>query len=129
MKYLTLLSVCLLLVSCNDTIDTDFCEAVVFDDVNYLQDYIDDILEDLDPRPLAEDPLGHEENLFILADELNSQNPCLTAEVLCYACVKTLPPQSELIITVNDGAGFITKVIDVVTPEEETMFFVGIHLP
>jgi len=75
---------------------TNFCEANLSEDLEYMTEYLDDILEDLPPFPIAGDPLGHEENLFILIDELRDRNTCLEAYIECYACIRTFPSQSVL---------------------------------
>jgi len=119
MKYLiTLLFLSFLISSCEDgTGYTDFCDDLIVIDVDNIQSYVDDILDDLPPFPVQGDLLGHEEN------------PCLTASIDCYACIETFPPQSEIYVSIRDGGIVEERIIDIVTPDNRPMFFVGIHFP
>jgi len=128
MKYFTLLFVLLLCTSCSDDFGlSNFCEAVISEDENYIEGYLDVILEDLEPFPVPGDFLGHEENLFILIDELQRRNDCLDAFIECYGCIETFPIQSEILIDVYEDGFVTTKIIDLATPEFGPMFYAGIH--
>jgi len=130
MRYFTLLLAILLFVSCDDDLGiTNFCDAVIVEDIDYVADYMDDILEDLEPFPGPRDFIGHEENLFFLVDELNRRNPCLDAFIECYACIKTYPAQSEILIDVYEDNFVTTKIIDIATPEFSEMYVDGMHNP
>jgi len=130
MKKLALLIPLLLFFSCSDDLGfTNFCEATLDDDFDYMADYIDDIIEDLPPFPIPGDPLGHEENLFFLIDELRQQNDCLDVYIECYACIETFPPQSEIRIDVSDGGFSNAIIVDIATPDFDVMFVEGFHSP
>ncbi|NNE14224.1 MAG: hypothetical protein HKN51_04570 [Saprospiraceae bacterium] len=122
-------SLILLLVifsSCQIDRLSKFCEAVIIEDVQIVQERVNDIIQDLEPIETIEDPRGHLLNLDVLISELNL-DLCMSASLLCYACIETLPEQSEVVLRVDDG-GFITeKIIDVATPIGTPMFFVGMH--
>ncbi|MBT8231900.1 MAG: hypothetical protein HKO66_05545 [Saprospiraceae bacterium] len=122
-------SLILLLVifsSCQIDRLSKFCEAVIIEDVQIVQERVNDIIQDLEPIETIEDPRGHLLNLDVLISELNL-DLCMSASLLCYACIETLPEQSEVVLRIDDG-GFITeKIIDVATPIGTPMFFVGMH--
>ena len=129
MKQLTLLLVVLLTYSCQDDLYTDFCDDVVTLEVDNIQNYVDDILEDLPPLPVPGDNLGHEENLINFIDVLHAENPCITAYIDCYACIEVFPPQSALLLSVRTGSVVEERYLYIVTPSRDPMFFVGISLP
>jgi hypothetical protein len=69
-----------------------------------------------------------QQNLMALAAGLTNQ--CgITAKVLCFKCIKTLPEQSEIRLSVNDGTRVLNKTIDISATSitNETMKFVAIH--
>jgi len=117
----------LLLSSCQRDNLSGFCEAIIFEDSSYIREEINDILDDLSPLPDSFDSLGHEENLFYLIDQLNAENDCLVASVICYACIYTLPAQSEILIEVFDQGAVYAWVIDIATPIDDYMYFTGMH--
>ena len=69
-----------------------------------------------------------QENLTALAARLT--NECgITAKILCFSCIKTLPAQSELRLSVTDGTRIVNKTIDIsaISISNETMRFVAMH--
>lgn len=129
LTFLTMLVI--LFSSCErDNGFTDFCDAVVLDEDTYIREYLDEILEDLDtPEPSAIDPFGHERNLIEFVVQLNDNNDCMTASILCYACIETFPNQSEILINVIDGGVSVSKIIDISTPAGSDMYFAAMHNP
>ena len=51
----------------------------------------------------------------------------MTAQLACYDCIKTLPSQSEIKITLNIGGSIVEKVIDISYTPSNTMVFVHMH--
>jgi hypothetical protein len=66
------------------------------------------------------------ENLAKLVSSIGQQCQ-VNATVLCYACIKTLPEQSEIRISVVAGAQSTSKTIDITSNEGGNMTFVNIH--
>ena len=69
-----------------------------------------------------------EQNLTALTLTLSHQ--CgVTAKVLCFRCIKTLPEQSEIRISATDGTGVVNKTIDIsaISIGDERMKFVNMH--
>ena len=67
-----------------------------------------------------------EQNLNNLATSLfHGYN--VSAEVLCFSCIKTLPPQSEIKISFFSGGSAIRRIIDISYTEDNNIKFVGMH--
>ena len=69
-----------------------------------------------------------EQNLTALAASII--NKCdITAKVLCFKCIKTLPEQSEIRLSITDVTRVLNKtiVISATSITNETMKFVAIH--
>ena len=69
-----------------------------------------------------------EQNLNALA--LLLSNKCrIKAEILCYACIKTLPEESELRISIIAGNNILHKTIDIsaFSTTDDKMKFVNMH--
>lgn len=76
--------------------------------------------------PAASDPYGHRLNIEKLVQVLNGDcNFSVTAG--CYNCIKTNPPQTELFITVQNGATTVRKVIDLSYSSSRRLIFSGMH--
>jgi hypothetical protein len=66
------------------------------------------------------------ENLTALAKKVAAKCD-VKVEVLCYACIMTLPEQSELRVTLSSAGSTITKVIDISQNSSNEMKFVNMH--
>lgn len=94
-------------------------EIVLTGEINYL-------LEDLVPNPGTGDPIGHAINLGVFIDRL--RNICdFNADLGCYACIETYPPQSEVYIMLDSLGTNVTRVLDIATPDSIAMTFRGLH--
>lgn len=105
-----------------------FKEDLVFlsTDPVYAKSEVNYLLHDLTPSPTATDELGHEMNFAIFVDRLKSD--CFPdATIGCYACIETLPVQSEVIIKLDSAGTQITRLIDIQTPADSVMTFLDIH--
>ncbi|RZM06732.1 MAG: hypothetical protein EOO88_52905 [Pedobacter sp.] len=67
------------------------------------------------------------ENLDRLTARLNGT--CLQAVVLCFACINTLPEQSEIRVTFPTSSGTISRIIDIspTSLTDSRMKFVNMH--
>ncbi len=113
-------------MACTTNYHTPLCEAIIYNDVEYVRDKLDHIMDGLNPVYGNGDPIGHYDNLHIVTGEL-SRDDCLYASILCYACIESYPPQSEILIQIDDGEYLYEKVIDIAMPLESEMYFVGMH--
>jgi hypothetical protein len=84
------------------------------------------LTENLPPDPTKNDPIGHSENLTIITQGIHSCDG-LEAEIFCYACVETNPPQSEITIQMDSVSVKIERIIDISTPSDKILKFSGIH--
>lgn len=88
---------------------------------------INKLVTDLVPSKTDSDPIGHKENLALLIEQLNIQCDNITAELICYACIKTGIAQSEILVTTDSLGTDINRVIDILTPDDDTLFGWAIH--
>jgi hypothetical protein len=129
---LLVISFLVILSSCTkDKIESVDCELLTEALVNYndeiLKAEVDKLTIDLKPHFANNDFYGHSENLNALIDRLNSGCANIDASLLCYACIETLPPQSEISILVDSSGTAVCRIIDISTPEDEILKFSGIH--
>jgi len=114
------------LFSCSKDIDNNdsvtFCQAVLDDDQDAMFNLLEEITAELSPIPTANDPLGHEANYNALIDQLNDLS-CLTASGHCYACIRTLPAQSTILVSVELDGAKIEEVLSISTPKDEPLLY------
>ncbi len=88
---------------------------------------LDNLLRDLHPAPTTNDRTGHEENLITFISRLNGE--CDIESVIeCYACIKTLPAQSEVRVSFDSVGIPVVRTLDIKTPTDDVMSVLGIHL-
>ncbi len=85
---------------------------------------LNSILSQWQPRPTSEDLLGHQRNLLLFIDTVNTLCPNHSFRLQCYGCIYTEPPQSEIVVM--DG-NHQTMTLDIYTPNNHTMHFAGWH--
>jgi hypothetical protein len=85
------------------------------------------LMIDLRPKVTGNDRFGHAENLDLLINRLNIQCDNISSELICYACIETLPPQSEISVTTDSAGTMVTRVIDISTPDDDILSCVRIH--
>jgi hypothetical protein len=66
------------------------------------------------------------QNIQILSASVSSQCS-FTANMLCFSCIKTLPPQTEISISFMDGGSQVRKVFDISYSPDNKMKFVNMH--
>ncbi|MEA1881317.1 MAG: hypothetical protein U9N31_02815 [Candidatus Marinimicrobia bacterium] len=100
--------------------------GLIYKDREKIGIEIDKMTDDLPPNPTKNDPIGHSENLTIITQSIHSCD-VLEAEIFCYACVETNPPQSEIMIKMDSAGVKIERIIDISTPSDKILKFSGIH--
>ena len=85
------------------------------------------LLLDLKAKPSKEDKFGQEDNMNSLIYRINTNCDKVTAELICYACIKTLPPQSELKLSTDSSGVEVAIVLDILTPDDDILSCVRIH--
>jgi hypothetical protein len=88
---------------------------------------VDKLLNDLKPNITETDKIGQNENINILINRLNNNCKNITSELICYACIKTYPPQSEILVTTDSSGIKIKRIIDISTPSDSNLYLQGIH--
>ncbi len=133
MKKILFFATLIILTTCKkDVIESPDCEllqtglAELNDEI--VKSEIEKLTADLHPHPFAEDLIGHMQNLQTLADRLGGDCNQLTTSIVCYACIETYPPTSEILVEF-EYEGVINKVIiDIVTSDSDILRFGGVHL-
>lgn len=127
----------LLLVACDlimpdaeerSPFDCGQCVAGLHDlDSEMVADALAGLLDDLTPNATSHDPLGHRQNLELVVDRISQECPGVEAELLCYACIYTNPPQSELLVTMDSIDTQVTRILDIATPDDARLVVVRVH--
>jgi len=105
-----------------DTSSPDFINALVTKDNARIKTEMEKILLGLTAVPDASDDLGQSGNVDIAVQRLNAYAG-ISAELVCYACIKTNPPQSEIKVVID--ATQVTRILDIST--SSTLTYVGVH--
>ena len=85
------------------------------------------LLLDLKAKPSKEDKFGQEDNLNSLIYRINTNCDKVTAEQICYACIETNPQQSELRLSTDSSGVEVSRVLDILTPDDDILSCVRIH--
>ncbi len=101
-------------------------EAVINQDIDLADQELSKLLVNTNPTPNSNDAIGQRFNIDELVQSINESN-VLTSELYCYACIKTLPAQTEIVVEVDSTGTSIKRVIDIVTPEDGILRFGNMH--
>ena len=129
MRYFIVITLVLLSLGCSkERVSCSLLEeGILTDNSSLIEKDMNDFLAEYDPSPESDDQIGHRENLQKLVDNINNCD-YTGAEIVCYACIRTNPPQSEVAVTtIGYDDGSVTKVIDIKTPDDGKMEFVRVH--
>jgi hypothetical protein len=137
MKNLTLLCFIIVLAGCTPTspeeitVDSQLtptlnCESLILDfslgDDLSVENVLNHLCEAFpDPEPNQEDEIGHLENTKMLVDLLN-ECAGIKAELNCYACAKSLPPQTLIRLAIQTNGTTLHRDIHIYAPDEDKMF-------
>jgi hypothetical protein len=100
--------------------------GIINSDPDAVGKEISKLTKDLYPKPTTEDKVGHSANFDILVDRLN-QCEEIFAEWSCYCCIKTYPPQTEILIKTYSKGQEFKQIIDIRTPEDSNLVYRTIH--
>lgn len=113
-----------------DTDDYSPCEDIrkglVQLDVALAKPAIDVMLDDLNPEPTTQDPIGHEENLSLFVELLNIQCS-VEASIECYGCIETFPVLSHILVSIDSAGISVIRILDIKTPADSLMTLKEIH--
>ena len=114
-------------ISPNPNIDWNGLEnAVIEKDNSKVGQEISKLLIDTEPKPIDNDLIGQKFNIDNLIAEINKSG-VLTAKLFCYACIETLPEQTEITITTKSSGVSVSRIIDISTPKDGVLEYVDIH--
>ena len=105
----------------------NFSETLIYLKSDSVKNVVDILSEDLNPEVTENDQWGHKENIDLLIERLNMECENISVSLGCYACIETLPPQSELIISTDSAGVEIKRVIDILTPKDDILQYLGVH--
>ena len=133
MKYLQILLIIIVAFSCENS--TEFeqinCDNLSSGLLRYNTDIvkneINKLCKDLTPHVSEDDKFGHKENINILVNRINTQCRNIEAELGCYACIYTNPPQSHISVTVDSVGTHVGRVIDIWTSADAKLSVVRVH--
>lgn len=131
-KIFLLLFISAALVSCkkqqsDTTMDCDqFKQGIVANSEDRVKAEIEKLCQDLLPAVTATDEWGHRNNFIKLAQRI-SQQCGISAQADCYACIKTLPPQTEIVISFMNNGVQVKKILDITTSSTSRLAFLKMH--
>ena len=120
-------------ISCNSSTEPnyfssqDFSMGIINIDQDLAATEANKLLSDLFPKTSSNDRYGHMENISTFINRINSECDNISAELICYACIKTYPPQSEILLTTDSASVSVNRTIDILTSSEVKLSFVRIH--
>jgi hypothetical protein len=119
------------IVSSNNDLKKIDCDklkiGIMSTDSKIVKLEINKLVTDLKPIKTSNDNIGQKENVDIVINRLNTLCNELNAELMCYACIETLPVQSEILLSMDSIGTTISRVIDIWTPENSILNFIRIH--
>ena len=133
--FIVVLLLCFSCLTCKKVFETDlfqlncnnFQEGLINSDSEMVCEEISKLLYDLHPEESSDDKFGHRENFNILIERINTNCDNVSAELICYACIETNPPQSELKLSTDSSGVEISRILDVRTPEDEILSCIRLH--
>ena len=101
--------------------------GIINTDNDIVKFEINKLTIDLNPKVTDNDRFGHAENLDLLINRLNIHCDNISSELICYACIETNPPQSEILVTTDSAGTMVYRVIDISTPDDDILSYVRMH--
>jgi hypothetical protein len=98
-------------------------EGLIFGDEDAVEAEINSLCQNYPPAPVVGDDIGHEENLIAIILELNNQCSGFVAELGCYACLESLPPQSVINFTLDSAGVEVNRYVNLWTSDGELMTY------
>ena len=132
---ITLLIIVSSLSSCKKILDSNYYQidnenlqkGIITYNSEIVCSEITKLLLDLKAKPSANDKFGQADNINKLIDRINTNCDNVTAELVCYACIYTLPPQSELKLSTDSSGVEVSRVLDILTPKDDILSCMHIH--
>ncbi len=131
-KIFLLLFISAALISCkkqqsNTEMDCEqFKQGILAGSEDRVKAEIEKLCQDLLPAVTVSDEWGHRNNFIKLAQRI-SQQCRVEANVDCYACIKTLPPQTEIVVSFMNNGVLVKKILDITTSSTNKLAFLKMH--
>lgn len=103
-----------------------FKQGIIANSEDRVKAEIEKLSQDLLPIVTATDEWGHRDNFVKLAQRI-SQQCGIDAVADCYACIKTLPPQTEIVISFMNNGVQVKKTLDITTSSTSRLAFLKMH--
>jgi hypothetical protein len=78
-------------------------------------------------KPVENDLTGQKENLNTLIGRINKNCIGLKASLSCFACIETLPVQSEILIEADSMGIPVKRLLDISTPANDVLECISVH--
>lgn len=131
MKYAWIYSLLLFsLLACQDGLSPrcePFQTAVRDWDDEGVNLVVDELAEDLLPETRNRDDIGHKQNLDLLIQRLRDHCDQVQVRNVCYACIYTLPVQSEIQFSLDSAGTEVHRILDISTPDDGPMTGIRMH--
>jgi hypothetical protein len=101
-------------------------KGIINSDNSIIKAEIAKLTTDLSPIASVDDPWGHSANFNMLIARINDCSQ-INALSVCYACIKTLPPISEILVKTDSAGVQIQRYLDFKTSEQSNLEILGIH--
>ena len=105
----------------------DFKQALIDMEQDIVKSRIDSIISDIILAGPATSISKNERMFYALVNRLDDISNDISAESHCYACTKTKPPQSEILISIRSSGVEVKRIIDIISPMNDPMSCTGIH--
>jgi len=131
-KIFLLLFVVTVLISCkkqqSDIVMNceQFKQGIIANSEGRVKAEIEKLCQDLFPVVSATDEWGHRNNFIKMAQRI-SQQCGIDARVDCYACIKTFPPQTEIVVSFTNNGVLAKKTLDISTSSTNKLTFLKMH--
>jgi len=109
------------------TDSNDIVESILHKDIVAFNRQASSFSFNLLPIPSSEDRIGHKNNFEEIINQLKGNQKIISVDLSCYACIKTFPAKSEIVVTIDSIGVNITRVIVIDTPDDEMLRFSGIY--
>jgi NCAIR mutase (PurE)-related protein len=100
--------------------------GIINTDNSIVKSEISKLTTDLSPKTSADDQWGHAANFNTLITRINECEQ-VTAVSVCYACIKTLPPISEILVKTDSAGVQVQRYLDFKTSDQSNLEIIAIH--
>ena len=85
------------------------------------------LLNDLKVNVKQDDRWGHKDNFKTLVNRINNNCKDITAELSCYCCMFSNPPQSAILLYTDSLGVNVKRTINIWTPDNNSLAFARLY--